>query len=75
MAELRSKAPAGSTDKAITDIVEMKPQKVSISLALPVGGREARASVLLEWSREDTNMPLSELLKRIETYVAQYGPA
>ncbi len=53
----------------------MKPQKVSIALTLPVGGRDVRPIVTLEWSREDTNMPLSELLKRIESYVAEFGTA
>jgi hypothetical protein len=30
---------------------------------------------MLEWTREDTNMPLSDLLARIQSYVAQYHMA
>ncbi len=75
MPEPRSKGTQGTTDQAIAGIVEMKPQKVSIALTLPVGGRDVRPIVTLEWSREDTNMPLSELLKRIESYVAEFGTA
>ncbi len=75
MPEPRSKGTQGATDQAIAGIVEMKPQKVSIALTLPVGGRDVRPIVTLEWSREDTNMPLSELLKRIESYVAEFGTA
>ncbi|HUI38206.1 MAG TPA: hypothetical protein VLY85_01085 [Thermoplasmata archaeon] len=65
----------GPADTAIDDIVDMKPQRVEVSLLLPVAAPNARAVVKLEWSREDTNMPLSELLKRIETYVAKFGSA
>ncbi|HZY91418.1 MAG TPA: hypothetical protein VFG07_01385 [Thermoplasmata archaeon] len=68
-------AAKGSADQAIASIVQMKPQKVSVSVTLPVAGRSGGAVLALEWSREDTNMPLSELLKRIETYAAQYGSA
>ena len=70
MPEQGAKGPA---DQAIASIVEMKPQKVSVAVTLPVSGRSERTVISLEWSREDTNMPLSELLKRIETYVTQYG--
>ncbi len=73
MADQRAKGMAPSADQAIADIVDMKPQKVSVALTLPIGGRDVRPVVTLEWSREDTNMPLSELLKRIEGYVAHFG--
>ncbi|HYK93295.1 MAG TPA: hypothetical protein VEY07_04540 [Thermoplasmata archaeon] len=63
----------GTSDQAIASIVQMKPQKVSVAVTLPIGGRSEKTVISLEWSREDTNMPLSELLKRIETHVAQYG--
>ena len=64
---------AATADQAIAEIVEMQPHKVVVSLTLPVGGRDVRPQISLEWSREDTNMPLSELLKRIEEYVARFG--
>ncbi len=73
MPDPRPKGAAVTSDQAIADIVQMKPQKVSVALTLPIGGRDDRPVVTLEWTREDTNMPLSELLKRIETYVAQFG--
>lgn len=66
---------AGTSDQAIAEIVEMQPHKVVVALTLPVGGRDVRPVISLEWSREDTNMPLSELLKRIEEYVARFGTA
>lgn len=75
MPEPRAKGAVLPSDQAIADIVDMKPEKVVVTLNLPVSGKETRATVTLEWSRADTNMPLTELLKRIETYVAQFGPA
>ena len=75
MPEATTKAGSGAADPAITQIVQMKPQKVMVALTLPVGGRDVRPVISLEWSREDTNMPLSELLKHIEKYVAQFGTA
>jgi hypothetical protein len=66
-----SKAPA---DSAISQIAQMNPRRVTVTLPLPIPGtRNKPPIVTLEWSREDTTLPLSELLQRIETYVAQYG--
>jgi|GEM_PF-3409960 len=73
MPESGMKGTGGRSDKAISDIVGMKPQRVEVALTLPLATAGARATITLEWTREDTNMPLSELLKRIETYVAEYG--
>jgi hypothetical protein len=75
MTEPGARGAMGTADQAISEIVEMKPQKVVVELTLPVSGRDVRPVISLEWSREDTNMPLSELLKRIETYVANHGTA
>jgi hypothetical protein len=68
-----SNASASVSERAIADIVEMQPHRVTIHLTLPMGESSARPTVTLEWDREDTNMPLSELLERIESYVARYG--
>jgi hypothetical protein len=68
-----SSVPKGSTDSAVTQIANMNPRRVTVELALPVPGTKHKAPVTLEWSREDTTLPLSELLQRIQTYVAQYG--
>lgn len=76
------KGPAKSTtEQAIADIVKMNPMHVSVELNIPLtssGARTAtgalpRVEVKLEWAREDTTMPLSELLGRIEAYIAEYG--
>ena len=70
--------PSNSTetstaDQAISDIVDMQPRRVTVQLTLPVEGGAARPVVVLEWTREDTNMPLSELLGRIQEYVGRYS--
>ncbi len=51
----------------------MNPRRVTVTLTLPVSGGEGRPTVTLEWSREDTTMPLSDLLHRIESYVGRFG--
>ena len=51
----------------------MNPRKVTVSLTLPVSRGNDRPLINLEWTREDTNMPLSELLTRIEEYVSKFG--
>ena len=61
----------GITDKAIAQIVQMNPRRVTVTLSLPM--QPGRPVVTLEWSREDTTMPLSELLKRIESYIDEFG--
>ena len=61
------------TDKAIAEITQMSPRRVTVTLTLPVAAAAARPIVTLEWTREDTHMPLTELLKRIDTYVTQFG--
>ena len=61
------------TEQAIAEIVKMTPRKVTVELTLPVSRGGDRPVVHLEWTREDTNMPLSDLLTRIEAYVAQFG--
>lgn len=67
-------APASRpTDQAIGEIVKMNPRKVTVSLTLPVSRGDDRPMINLEWTREDTNMPLSELLTRIEEYVSKFG--
>lgn len=68
-----SNAGATMSERAIADIVEMQPHRVTVSITLPVGDSTTRPTVTLEWDREDTNMPLSELLERIESYVARYS--
>jgi hypothetical protein len=62
--------PGGTADKAIAQIVQMNPRRVTVALTLPM--QPGRPVVTLEWSREDTTMPLSELLKRIEAYVDEF---
>jgi hypothetical protein len=62
-----------TTQMAIADIVKMTPRSVTVTLTLPVSGARERPVLQLEWTREDTNMPLSELLGRIEAYVVQFG--
>jgi hypothetical protein len=61
------------TDPAIAQIVQMNPRRVTVTLTLPIAGGGERPTVTLEWGREDTNMPLSDLLNRIEAYAAQFG--
>lgn len=61
------------TEKAIADIVKMNPRRVRITLTMPIPDNADRPVITLEWDREDTTMPLSELLGHIEAYVAQYG--
>ncbi|MGI0132910.1 MAG: hypothetical protein ACREDK_07480 [Thermoplasmata archaeon] len=69
--------PKGSaarpTDRAIGDIVKMNPRKVTVTLTLPVSQGPDRPMIELEWVREDSTMPLSELLTRIEEYVSHFG--
>ncbi len=65
-----SKSP---TERAIADIVKMNPRRVTVTLTLPVADRENPPTVTLEWTREDPNMPLSDLLKRLETYSIDYS--
>lgn len=65
------KVPA---DSAISHIVQMNPRRVTVTLTLPVQADLTRPVVTLEWSREDTTMPLSELLQRIDSYVSKFGP-
>lgn len=60
-------------DSAIGQIVQMNPRRVTVTLTLPIQNEVYRPTVTLEWSREDTTMPLSDLLQRIEEYVARYG--
>jgi hypothetical protein len=62
-----------TTEEAIDAIVEMNPRKVTVALTLPISDTDARPTVTLEWTREDTNMPVSELLKQIETYNIRFG--
>ncbi|MCI4358520.1 MAG: hypothetical protein L3J95_02540 [Thermoplasmata archaeon] len=64
---------AQAPDSAIAQIVQMNPRRVTVTLTLPVSGGEGRPTVTLEWSREDTTMPLSDLLLRIESYVSRFG--
>jgi hypothetical protein len=66
-------APHGSTEQAIAEIVKTNPRRVTVTLTLPVQQNEARPTVTLEWGREDTNMALSDLLKKIEGYVNAFG--
>lgn len=78
MSASHSKSPGSEsgkshTEKAISEITAMNPRRVTVTLTMPVGESSSRPTVTLEWTREDTNMPLSELLKRIESYVQQYG--
>jgi hypothetical protein len=61
------------TELAIADIVKMNPRRVRITLTMPIPDNADRPVITLEWDREDTTMPLSDLLGRIEAYVAQYG--
>ena len=66
--------PNAPTASAISQIAAMNPRRVTVELPLPIPGTRNRPpTVTLEWSREDTTLPLSELLQKIETYVAQYG--
>ncbi len=67
------KSPVAEPDSAISQIVQMNPRRVTVTLTMPVEGAGSRPTVTLEWGREDTNMPLSELLTRIESYVAKFG--
>jgi hypothetical protein len=60
------------TDRAIAELLQMNPRGVTVTLTLPVAERPS-PTVTLEWNREDTTMPLSELLKRIETYIREFG--
>ncbi|MCI4368419.1 MAG: hypothetical protein L3K09_02505 [Thermoplasmata archaeon] len=77
MPEHSSKMPGDAaknpTDRAISQIVQMNPRRVTVTLTLPVPNSEGKASMTLEWGREDTNQPLSELLKRIESYMLEFG--
>lgn len=74
MPEMPSKnPPTRAPDTAIAQIVQMNPRRVTVTLTLPVAGGEGRPTVTLEWSREDTTMPLSDLLLRIESYVSRFG--
>jgi hypothetical protein len=74
MPEMSSKSPpAQLPDTAIAQIVQMNPRRVTVTLTLPVTGGQGRPTVTLEWSREDTTMPLSDLLHRIESYVERFG--
>jgi hypothetical protein len=67
--------PKSPTEKAIAEIIQMNPRRVTVTLTLPVGGSASRPVVTLEWTREDTHMPLTELLKRIDTYVTEFASA
>ena len=74
MPETASKGPtAPPQDTAIAHIVQMNPRRVTVTLTFPVAGGAGRPTVTLEWSREDTTMPLSDLLQRIESYVSRFG--
>ncbi|MCI4335687.1 MAG: hypothetical protein L3K17_00610 [Thermoplasmata archaeon] len=73
MAQGTAKETTTPADQAIADIVEMQPHRVTVGLTLPISEGSARPTITLEWTREDTNMPLSELLQRIEGYVARYS--
>lgn len=64
---------APNVENAIGEIVKMNPRRITVTLTLPVGRPDSRPVVTLEWTREDTNIPLSDLLKRIEGYVNQFG--
>jgi hypothetical protein len=66
-------ATTPAPDTAIGQIVQMNPRRVTVTLTLPVQAGSGRPTVTLEWSREDTTMPLSDLLQRIEQYVARFG--
>jgi hypothetical protein len=61
------------TEQAIADIVKMNPRRVTVTLTMPIPDNADRPVIILEWDREDTNMPLSELLGHIEAYVTRYG--
>ena len=61
------------TEQAIAEIVKMNPRRVTVTLTLPIPDNVDRPVVVLEWDREDTNLPLSELLGHIEAYVTRYG--
>ncbi|MCI4331991.1 MAG: hypothetical protein L3K19_09140 [Thermoplasmata archaeon] len=61
------------TEKAIADIVKMNPRRVTVTLTMPIPDNADRPVITLEWDREDTNMPLSELLGHIEAYVTEFG--
>jgi len=67
--------PSGgkSSANAISQIVQMNPRRVTITLTLPITNEPERPVITLEWGREDTNMPLSELLQRIEAYIHEFG--
>jgi hypothetical protein len=60
-------------DRAIAELVKMNPRRVTVGLTLPTGGSGSRPTITLEWVREDTNMPLSALLKQIDTYMSEFG--
>jgi hypothetical protein len=67
-------SPNPPSESAISLIAQMNPRRVTVELPLPIPGTRAHPpTVTLEWSREDTTLPLSELLQKIESYVAQYG--
>ena len=68
-----SEPPKITHESPISEIVQMNPRRVTVTLTLPVQHSSARPVVTLEWSREDTTMPLSELLQRIESYVTTYA--
>jgi hypothetical protein len=61
------------TEHAIADIVKMNPRRVTVTLTMPIPDSADRPVITLEWDREDTNMPLSDLLGRIEAYISQFG--
>lgn len=69
----RNPGIAPPADTAIAQIVEMSPRRVTVTLSLPIPNSTSRPTVTLEWSREDTTMPLSELLERIEQYINRFG--
>jgi hypothetical protein len=66
--------PSPPADSAISQIVQMDPRRVTVTLPLPVHETKNKPPmVTLEWTREDTTMPLGQLLQRIESYTKQYG--
>jgi hypothetical protein len=68
-----SKGHKSTTERAIDDIFKMNPRKVTVTLPLPLEGGKGSPTVTLEWTREDTHMPISDLLQRIEAYIREYG--
>jgi hypothetical protein len=66
--------PIKSDQPAIAQIVDMHPRRITVSLKFPATKTsDHHQSISLEWTSEDTTMPLTELLQRIEAYVAKYG--